>query len=393
MLVEWVANAWRFFRELPSLEFHEPRWVILLSLPAIAALWWRHASGRANAAIAFPTVSRLKGFRPTLRQRLRWVPPFLESLAVVFLFVALARPRKGDARSVIQSEGIAIQMVLDRSGSMEEPMVYRGRRRPRIDIVKDVFVRFIQGDEVLPGRKTDLVGLTTFARYPEESCPLVGNHGPLVAAVLDLRTVPPALDRYDQPVRDIPRDPAEIQRLGLKANPLNRTAIGDALQYAVASLVTAEENLRRGEDAGGYRLQGKVVILLTDGRNNAGMDPAEAANYAAANGIRIYYVLFMEPYEEEETFWGRKIRREVPRDELLAEPRAVAAPTGGRAYLASDGDELARIYEEIDRLERSKTPKLEYRTYRERYREFLVPAFFFALVAFGLRETVFRSLP
>ncbi len=272
-------------------------------------------------------------------------------------------------------------------------MTYRGRKRPRIEIAKDVFVRFVQGDEVLPGRRTDLVGLTTFARFPEETCPLVGNHGPLLAAVMDLRTVAPALDRYDQPVRQIPRSAAEIQRLGLKENPLNRTAIGDAIQYAVASLVTAEENLARGEKEGGYRLKGKVIVLLTDGRNNAGMDPAEAAKYAAANGVRIYYVLFMEPYEEEETFWGRRIRREVPREELLREPRAVAEPTGGKAYLAADGDELLRICEDIDRIERSKTPNIEYRTYHERYRGFLIPGFLFALAAFVLRETVFRSIP
>lgn len=393
MLGEFVQGVWRFLRDLPALEFHEPRWVILIAALPIAWIWWQFVQGKAIAAIAFPTVARVRGLRPTLRQRLRWVVPLFESLAVLALFVAIARPRKGDARTVIQSEGIAIQMVLDRSGSMEEEMVYRGRRRPRIEIVKDVFVRFVQGDEVLPGRKTDLVGLTTFARFPEESCPLVGNHGPLLAAVMDLRTVPPALDRYDQPVRQIPRDMAEIQRLGLKENPLNRTAIGDAIQYAVASLVTAEENLAKGEKEGGYKLKGKVIILLTDGRNNAGMDPAEAAKYAAANGIRIYYVLFMEPYEEEETFWGRRIRREVPREELLREPRAVAEPTGGKAYLASDGDELLRICEDIDRIERSKTPKIEYRTYHERYREFLIPGFFFALAAFLLRETVFRSIP
>jgi Ca-activated chloride channel family protein len=365
-------------------EFHNP-WVLLLALPALGLLAWRLRRRKGSAAILFPTVERLKGLRPTLRQRLLWIVPFLQTLAVLGLIAAAARPRQGDARTVIQNEGIAIQMVLDRSGSMEEEMPYRGRETSRIDIVKDVFVRFIQGDDDLAGRKTDLIGLTTFARFTEESCPLVTLHEPLITTVKNLTTVAPALDRYDAPVREVPQDPREQQRLGLKQNPLNATAIGDGLKRAVLSLVSAEE-----ED---YKIKGKVAIVLTDGENNAGeIDPVEAGRFGAANGIRVYFVLLQETVVRGRTIFGA-VRREIDPDALLEVPRKVVEPSGGKAFLASDGNELLRIYEEIDRLEKSEVGKMEFKSYREKYRLFLIPAVAALLLAFILNETVFKRIP
>ena len=158
-------------------EFHHP-WMFLLALPALAVLYVRGRGAKGNAAIVFPSVARLKGLRPTLRQRARMLVPLLQAVAICGFVVAAARPRQGDARTVVRSQGIAIQMVLDRSGSMEETMLYDGDRRKRMDIVKDVFMKFVAGGDGLAGRKTDLIGLTSFARFTEESCPLVSEHEP-----------------------------------------------------------------------------------------------------------------------------------------------------------------------------------------------------------------------
>jgi Ca-activated chloride channel family protein len=375
-------------------EFHNP-WILLLLVPAVALVLWLPRRRRSKAAIVFPTVAHIKGLRPTLRQRLRWIVPCLEIAAVIGLILAAARPRRGDARTVIQSQGIAIQMVLDRSGSMEETMKYRGEMQKKIDIVKDVFIRFVQGDEDLPGRKTDLIGLTTFARFTEESCPLVTLHEPLITTVKNLTTVAQALDKFDQPVWEIPEDPREQRKMGLKQNPLNATAIGDGIQRAVLSLVTAEEDLARGENEGGYRIQGKVIVLLTDGINNVreAMDPVEAGRYAAANGIRVYYVVLREPFRRRASLLMGEILEELDPDEILKEPRRVVAESGGRAYLARDGDELLDIYKDIDTLEKSEIGKIEFKSYHEVYRVFLIPAVAAAVLALLLRETVFKSIP
>lgn len=365
-------------------EFHHP-WILLLAVPALGLLWWSAKRRRTTAAVVFPSVLRLKGLRPTLRQRLRWVVPALQAIAVLGLILAAARPRQGDARTVVRSEGVAIAMVLDRSGSMEEEMRYRNRMQKKIDIVKDVFVRFLEGGESLPGRGTDLVGLTTFARFTEESCPLVTLHEPLITTVKNLTTVAPYLDQFDQPTWN--------RSAARQINPLNATAIGDGLKRAVLSLVTAEEDLARGEEEGGYKIQSKVVILLTDGQNNQGMDPVEAGRYAAANDIKVYYILFSEPVERVDTIFGPRVRRRLSTNEVLEEPRKVVEPTGGKAYLAADGDELLRIYEEIDRLERSEIGRIEFKSYHEVYRIFLIPAIAAAVLGLVLKETFFRSIP
>ena len=388
--------------KLDALEIHHP-WVLLLLVPALAIIAWRHgllgrlsrgarasrgsASRSGPPAIVFPTVERLKGLRPTLRLRMRALLPALQALAVAALVVAAARPRQGDARTVIRSEGLAIQMVLDRSASMEEKMKYAGRERTRMEIVKDVFGRFIQGGDGLAGRKTDLVGLTTFARFTEESCPLVSSHEPLLVTVKNLASVEPFIDRYRQPTWE--RQKAAAQ------NPLSATAIGDGLKRAALSLVTAEDDLSGSEDGGGFKIKGKVIIVLTDGENNAGEDPVEAGKFAAANGIRVHYVVFREAVETRENpFTGeRQVVRRLSEDDLLDEPRQVVKESGGRAYLATSGDELREIYDDIDKLEKSEIGKVEYRSYQEKYRLFLIPGIIAAVVAFFLGETVFRSIP
>ncbi|MBN1418841.1 MAG: VWA domain-containing protein [Planctomycetes bacterium] len=379
-----AALAWGLW---VSLDLHHP-WLLILAIPVAPLLVWALFVRRTFAAVRYPTVSWTRGLRRTWRQRLAFIAPLLMLAAATLVVVASARPRKGIARSVIRREGIAIQMVLDRSGSMDEGIRYRGEMLPKIEVVKRIFKDFVIGAGDLPGRKTDLLGLTTFARFAEESCPLIGEYEPLIAAVDNLRTVPPYLDQYNHPTRN--RSEAAA------VNELNQTAIGDGLQRAVLSLVTAEEDLTRGGEEKGYAIEGKVAIVLTDGENNAGMDPIEAGRYAEANGIKVYFIVLLDPNEYVRTFAGPRVAG--PRDPeeiaaILEAPEEVARLTGGRAFRASDGDELRDIYREIDRLERSEIGRIEFRSYEERYRILLVPAVALIALAFVLGETVFRRAP
>jgi Ca-activated chloride channel family protein len=395
----WLPE-WRWPAEL---ELGHP-WFLLLALPGAAIFFWRRLRKGFAPALVYPSVRGLKGLPRTLRQRLAVAVPVLEGLAVLLLVGAAARPRRGDSRTVVKSEGIAIQMVLDVSGSMEEKLRFEGRERRKIDIVKGVFRDFVSGNRDrggdLPGRKTDLIGLTTFARFTEENCPLIGDHEQILAAVERLEPVPGYVDKEGRPIPNdrLPRRQSDVQdflrRYGQPTpHPMNATAIGDGLMRAVLSMVTAEEDLARAEEEGGYKIKGKVIILLTDGENNAGdQTPIDAGRYAAENGIRVYYVLLRERFQTSDTFFGRVIRREIPLDELLDEPRKVAGDPD-RAFLAEDGDALRRIYAEIDEFERTEIGRIEYRSYNELYHWLLLPGFGSALVALLLAETLFRRTP
>ncbi|RMG11254.1 MAG: VWA domain-containing protein [Planctomycetota bacterium] len=375
---------------------HDP-WLLLAALPFLLLELWRRRHPR-DATILFPTLGNVPS-TPSLRVLLLPLPRVLFGLGIVALALALARPRQGEARSVVRREGIGISMVLDRSGSMEEEMPYAGRSLPKIDIVKDIFARFVRGDGELPGRQTDLLGLVTFARFPEEACPLVTRYEPLLAAVQNLRTVPPFLTAQRVPTRD--------RREARAANPLSATAIGEGILRGVLTLVAAEDDLRARRGAAqdragadtakeGYALRGKALILLTDGQNNAGRSPLEAAQRAAENGVRIYYVLLMSRDVRQETFFGPSVVHHLSDAEveaIMEEPRAIAERTGGRAFFAEDGDALKRIYAEIDSLERVDVGEIEYTSYRELYSLPLLLGIALVLVSSFLEETVLRRSP
>ena len=127
-------------------EFHNP-WVLLLAVPILALLRWRYRNQNTAAALVFPSVARFSGLRPTLRQRARVLVPLLQVLALLLFVGAAARPREGDERTIVKSQGIAIQMVIDRSSSMNELIQYESTERRRIDVVKSVFRKFVEGDE------------------------------------------------------------------------------------------------------------------------------------------------------------------------------------------------------------------------------------------------------
>jgi Ca-activated chloride channel family protein len=354
-------------------------WLILAPV-ALLALGWRSRPRRRPAAV-FSSVADLKGLPVTLAQRLRRGVPVLYGLGLCLVIFGLARPQAGKAESRIAGRGIAIEVVLDVSGSMEAvDFQLGGKDVSRLDAVKHVIREFVLGSGsgsgfrsgALRGRPDDLVGLVAFGGFADSKCPLTLDHGALVDIVEGLE-VP-------GPVRDGQGRVVNAQALQEE----RATAIGDGVAVAV-------DRLR------GSRARSKVIILLTDGDCNAGVvDPREAARIASESGIRLYTIGIgrngMVPVPQEDEF-GNKVlvaARFRIDEELL---RGMARTGHGKYFHASDSEGLARVYAEIDALEKTAVEETRYSEYRELYPWFAAPGLALILLVGLLMETRFRSLP
>lgn len=223
--------------------FETPWALAAVILPLLLWLWRKRRRSRIPA-LKVATADLMRGLPRTLRSRLAWLPAALMTAAWVLLTIALARPQSGQEQLKDVSQGIAIEMVLDRSGSMRFPMKYHGQQLTRLEVVKDVFADFAFGnrDLKLPGRHSDLLGVIAFAHYPYTICPLTLDHNALRFALKNVEMVTEDTDE-------------------------NGTAIGDAVAMAVARLETVEQTLaaQTKQDASTYRIKSKVIIVLTDG--------------------------------------------------------------------------------------------------------------------------------
>lgn len=285
----------------------------------------------------------------SMRQRLLPLLAVVKALAIVLLVVALARPRLGSGRVQTNTDAVAIQLVVDRSGSMRYTMELDGQRLERLEVVKRVLREFLLGGrDGLEGRPADLIGLVAFARFAETSCPLVKDP----RAVSDLvQALQPASQRYE-----------------------DGTAIGDGLSLAAARLHTAEKELAartRERDDDRVRIKSKVVVLLTDGEQNAGeRSPDEAAALAKDWGVRVYTIGIGAGSAAYQTirdpiFGERQVQVSASIDETPL--KAIAETTGGQYFRAQDGEALLQIYREIDRLEKTQVRTVEYTDYAEWY--------------------------
>ena len=275
-----------------------------------------------------------------------------------------------------------------------QEFIYEGAQLNRLEVVKKIFREFILGNgKDLAGRPNDLIGMVAFARYADTLCPLTLSHG--------------ALDRF-----------IENMQLVTRKNE-DGTAIGDALALAAARLKTAEdllkstlgkpstENSHDQGDSGAparqspvtgmdYQIKSKVIILLTDGQNNAGKrSPLEAARLAKEWGIKVYAIGIggRESFMTIQTPLGDyKVPGGPGVDEATL--KAVAGETGGAFWLAESAEKLHEIYQEIDKLERTEIESVRHIDYAERFAPFALAA----LVAADrwsrfLISTVFRRIP
>jgi len=315
-------------------------WVCLALLLLIPLIWVRALRAVRRPTVRFSSLRLLAGLRPTWAVKLWFAPPLLRTLAVLCLIAALARPQSGGEYHDT-SEGIAIQMVLDVSGSMQEDdFVMNGRRVRRVDAIKHVFSDFVLGAGKLPGRESDLIGMTTFAMFADTVCPLTLDHGSL-ADILKQTDIPGFVN--GQQVR------AEEEA--------GYTALGDAITLATDDLRRAGEQAVAGVP-GAEAAKSRVMILLTDGADNPPRipgstppSPIDAAKVAATLGIKIYTIGAggAQPQGLQGFF---NMRRPEFDEAALKE---IAAATGGKYFRAADTDSLVTIYDEIDKLERRKT--------------------------------------
>lgn len=343
--------------------------LLLLALPLVA---WVRRHRRGRGTVRFSSTEHAARSGCSWRQRLLGVPFAARLAALALLAVALARPQEGREQVRETSRGVAIEMVVDRSGSMGAEMDYGGERLSRLEVVKRVFEEFVTGKgRRLPGRPNDLIGMVAFARYADTICPLTLSHG--------------ALSRF-------------LERIDLvKRRSEDGTAIGDAIALAAARLRTAEEALARqlGEARNRYEIKSKVIILLTDGEHNAGKrSPLEAAKLAKEWGIKVY-AIGVGGGESVATIRGILGDFKVPigGGVDMATLEAVAKETGGIARLAEDAEALRAVYREIDQLEKSEFESVRFLDYRERFPSFALAALAFLVAEVVLSCTVFRRIP
>lgn len=320
----------------------------LIFIPILIYLYIKQ---RSNGQVSFSSLKNLKKLKPSAILKARHILIGLRAAAIILMIVALMRPQKGIQETKIETEGVDIILSIDVSGSMlAEDFVLNGERKNRLEVVKEVVRDFIKK------RKNDRIGLVVFAGRSYVQCPLTLDYGVLLQF----------LDRVE---------------IGMIEDG---TAVGDGL-------ATALTRLRKVDS------KSKVVVLLTDGVNNAGkVDPLNAAELAKAMGIRVYTIgagsKGQVPFPARD-FFGNKVYQwaiiDVD-DETLTK---MAETTGGRYFRATDTDSLRKIYEEIDRLEKTKVEINAYMEYKELFPPFVVLALVLILVETGLRHTRLRTLP
>jgi Ca-activated chloride channel family protein len=321
---------------------------LLLALPVIALLRSRRGP---RAAVRYASVATVRAVGRTTRARLGQLLPYLRVPAAALLIVALARPQVVHASSKIEASGVDMVLALDVSGSMQAlDLQLDGQRADRLSVVKSVVSRFISA------RPNDRMGIIAFAGQPFLVSPLTLDHDWLEKS----------LSRVTIGIGD------------------DGTAIGSALAASV--------NRLRHSDA-----KSKIIVLLTDGVNNAGsIQPALAAKAAAALGIKVYTIAVGAegrapvPVVDDA---GRKriVMGDVEVDEQTL--RGIADTTGGAFFRATDTDSLVAIYSRIDALEKTTRTMNKVERRDERFGWAAFPAAALLLAELGLGATALRRTP
>lgn len=348
---------------LSGLEFRDPLALLAMVLAPLVFQWSLRSSGSV-------VTSSLKLIQQTpIRGRVRWlwVPGGLMSLAVVALSIALAGPRFGDATSQVHREGIAIVLAIDISGSMDARDFVAGDLSvSRLDALKKVIGDFIRGGgQVGKGRPDDLIGIVAFGTFADSVSPLTLDHANLLAILDQLQ---------------VARDPSEAN-----------TAIGEGLALAVERLRLLDEETQK------KKVRSKVIILLSDGANNAGdIEPMQASELAASHNILVYSIAAGSTGYAPVPVQTPDGRVQLIREYMEVDEKTlgdIAKRTGGRFYHAGNVEELTHIYQEIDRLEKSEISEVRYVQYREWYVPFVVVAVLLMMIASVLQVTWLRRLP
>mgnify|MGYP001408187963 CR=1 FL=1 len=302
-------------------------------------------------SIGYSNLDHFKALPSSWRVRLLPLLPWLQVTALILIILALARPQVGLKESLERKEGIDLVLVLDVSTSMlAEDFEVRGGRRNRLEVVKDVTGNFIRN------RRHDRLGIVIFGEKPYILSPLTWDKNFSATRL------------------------AQVQAGMVE----DGTAIGSAL-------ATAVNRLRQSE------AESKVVILLTDGVNNAGsIHPLTAAEAAQALGITIYTIGAGSkgpvPYPTTD-LWGRKVYQKVRIDLDEALLQKIAEVTGGRYFSATDTVSLRETFAQIDQMNKTVIEMRHYHEYKDFYPALIICALTLLLLEEVFRRTVLRRLP
>lgn len=329
--------------------FGQPYFLLLLLLLPLFA-WLKGRRGQPPAFL-YSSVQLLSGLTRVSRSRSGAFLAAARWLALVLLIVGLAQPRLTKSETRVSASGVDIVVALDLSGSMmAEDFELNRERVNRLIIAKDVLKKFIEK------RPNDRIGLVAFATQAYIAAPITLDHDFLLR---------------------------NLDRLELGTIDPNQTAIGSALSASVNRLREIQS-------------KSKIVILMTDGQNNAGkIAPLTAAEAAQALGIKVYTIGVGTRGQAPvpQYFMGQKVYRMEPVDideETLTE---IANRTGGKYYRADNSERFNAIYAEIDKLEKTEAEIRKFSHHRELLAWFLSPGLGLLLLEILLAHTLWRRLP
>ena len=329
---------------LNDITIANPKFLWGLLIIPLAIVWYVLRHKKQEAAVRFSDLQGFETLPKSWKIYARHLLFVLQMAALGLLIVAMARPQSSSTSETSNIEGIDIIMAQDVSGSM----LARDLKPDRLEASKKVAQEFVEG------RPGDRMGLVIFAGESYTQVPLTTDHGVMIRMLKEMKSG--VID--------------------------DGTAIGDGLATAI--------NRLKDSDA-----VSKVIILLTDGMNNAGsVDPYTAAEMAKLFGIRVYTIGVgsrgTAPFPVQTLFGIQYQQMKVEIDEKLL--ATIANSSGGKYFRATSNQSLSEIYEEIDKLERSKIEVTEFRHVHEEFYPLVALAIALLLLEFFLRKTVFRTI-
>lgn len=329
------------------LTFAHPEFLFLLLLLPLLVWWHIRSYQRRTATLRYSNLDLMKSLPQRSNYSSRHLLFGLRWLAIGLVIVALARPQSGQTEEEVTTEGIDIVLALDVSSSM---LAEDFRPKNRIEAAKQVAEQFITG------RSSDRIGMVVFAARSFTQCPLTLDYGILINFLKKVN-------------------------VGLIDDG---TAIG-------LGMATAVDRLRNS------KAKSKVVILLTDGVNNAGeIDPLTAARLAQAFNIRFYTIGVgtrgQALYPVQDPIFGKRyVPMPVEIDEAML--TKIAEQTKGKYFRATDRESLEKIFAEIDQLEKTKVQVKQFTRYRELFVHWLALALGLVFIEVVLAGTLFRKIP
>ncbi len=329
------------------LRFQYPYFLIFLAIVPVLIYWFFRKGHFISGSIKFPNLNIVKKINTKRAKHSKILLFIIRIAAIIFIILAIARPQSGSREEEVITEGIDIILAMDVSTSMRAEDFKPKNRLQAAKIVAEDFIN---------GRKNDRIGMVVFAGNSFTQCPLTLDYSIVIKFLSEIET-------------------GMIE---------DGTAIGMAIGNCVNRLKDS-------------RVKSKVVILLTDGRNNKGeLDPVTASYIAETFDIKIYTIgagkIGEALYPVDDPIFGKRyVRMPVEIDEDLL--KRIADITKGKYFRAENEEKLNQIFQEISEMEKTEIKVKQFTRYSEMFAYFLNPALFLILLEILLANTVFRKIP